>query len=228
MGGLESEVGETTTDVLLEAANFEPIGILRSSERLGLRSEASNRWEKGVDPYVAEQAAVFATPAHRRARRRALHRARRRSRRASRAARHPSATAADGIALVGLPIPADEQRAILERLGFDVRRRLDGHGPDLARPRRHSRGRPDRGGRARPRPREGAVHAARSGGRCSGASRQDQRLRRLVEDVMVGCGFSEAYTWSLAEPGRRPERAAAARPALGRARDPADEPRRRV
>src|SRR5207244_3720255 len=61
MGGLETEIGEETTDVLLEAANFEPIGILQTSERLGLRTEGSNRWEKGVDPYLAEQAAVLAT-----------------------------------------------------------------------------------------------------------------------------------------------------------------------
>jgi phenylalanyl-tRNA synthetase beta chain len=47
MGGEDSEVSEATTDVLLEAANFEPIGIQRSSERLGLRSEASGRWETG-------------------------------------------------------------------------------------------------------------------------------------------------------------------------------------
>ncbi len=50
MGGEETEVSERTTNVLLEAANFEPIGILRSSERLALRTEGSNRWEKGVDP----------------------------------------------------------------------------------------------------------------------------------------------------------------------------------
>ena len=61
MGGLESEVGETTTDVLLEAANFEPQGILETSERLGLRTEGSNRWEKGVDPHLAEPAAVLAS-----------------------------------------------------------------------------------------------------------------------------------------------------------------------
>ena len=61
MGGEETEVSERTTSVLLEAANFEPVGILRSSERLGLRSEASNRWEKGVDPHVAGPAATLAT-----------------------------------------------------------------------------------------------------------------------------------------------------------------------
>ena len=50
MGGLDTEVTEATTEVLLEAANFEPITVMKTSERLGLRSEASNRWEKGVDP----------------------------------------------------------------------------------------------------------------------------------------------------------------------------------
>ena len=61
MGGQESEVSETTTEVLLEAANFEPIGVLETSERLGLRTAGSNRWEKGVDPYMAEPAAVLAS-----------------------------------------------------------------------------------------------------------------------------------------------------------------------
>ena len=61
MGGLETEVGNETTDVLLEAANFEPVGILRSSERLGLRTDGSNRWEKGVDPYLAGPAARLAS-----------------------------------------------------------------------------------------------------------------------------------------------------------------------
>src|SRR5262249_8557094 len=61
MGGLESEVGDATTLVLLEAANFEPVGVLKTSERLGLRTEGSNRWEKGVDPHLAEPAARLAT-----------------------------------------------------------------------------------------------------------------------------------------------------------------------
>src|SRR5665809_23186 len=61
MGGEESEVSEHTTEVLLEAANFEPLGILRTSERLGLRTAGSNRWEKGVDPHLAEPAAILAS-----------------------------------------------------------------------------------------------------------------------------------------------------------------------
>jgi phenylalanyl-tRNA synthetase beta chain len=61
MGGLDTEVRESTTNVLLEAANFEPLTILQSSERHSLRTEGSNRWEKGVDPYLAPVAATYAT-----------------------------------------------------------------------------------------------------------------------------------------------------------------------
>ncbi len=61
MGGEDTEIDEGTTTVLLEAANFDPYSIFRSSERHRLRSEASGRWEKGVDPYLAPAAADFAT-----------------------------------------------------------------------------------------------------------------------------------------------------------------------
>jgi phenylalanyl-tRNA synthetase beta chain len=61
MGGEDTEVTDETTSVLLEAANFEPVSLLRTSERLGLRTEGSNRWEKGVDPYLAGPAATLAT-----------------------------------------------------------------------------------------------------------------------------------------------------------------------
>ncbi|MGQ9512707.1 phenylalanine--tRNA ligase subunit beta [Thermodesulfitimonas sp.] len=49
MGGLDTEVTAATKTVLLEAANFNPRSIRRTSRRLGLRSEASLRFEKGVD-----------------------------------------------------------------------------------------------------------------------------------------------------------------------------------
>jgi phenylalanyl-tRNA synthetase beta chain len=49
MGGATSEVSATTTSVLLEAATFDPRAIRRTSKRLGLRSEASYRFERGVD-----------------------------------------------------------------------------------------------------------------------------------------------------------------------------------
>ena len=49
MGGLDSEITESTTDILLEGANFSGPSILRTSGALGLRSEASTRYEKGLD-----------------------------------------------------------------------------------------------------------------------------------------------------------------------------------
>lgn len=57
MGGADCEIGEGTTNVLLEMAWFDPTSISRSSRRLGLRSEASARFEKGIDPAVAQLAA---------------------------------------------------------------------------------------------------------------------------------------------------------------------------
>jgi phenylalanyl-tRNA synthetase beta chain len=50
MGGAEAEVHDTTTEILLEAAYFQAMGISRSSKRLGLRSESSARFERGIDP----------------------------------------------------------------------------------------------------------------------------------------------------------------------------------
>ncbi|MFV9511132.1 phenylalanine--tRNA ligase subunit beta [Tepidibacillus sp. LV47] len=50
MGGANTEVTEKTTQVLLESAYFDGISIRKTSKKLGLRSEASMRFEKGVDP----------------------------------------------------------------------------------------------------------------------------------------------------------------------------------
>lgn len=50
MGGMNSEVRESTRSVLLESANFDPATIRRTAKRLGLHSEASHRFERGVDP----------------------------------------------------------------------------------------------------------------------------------------------------------------------------------
>ncbi len=49
MGGKNSEINDATTDVLLEAAYFSPSNIRRTSKRLGLASESSYRFERGVD-----------------------------------------------------------------------------------------------------------------------------------------------------------------------------------
>ncbi len=202
MGGEESEVSEDTTEVLLEAANFEPLGILRTSERLGLRTAGSNRWEKGVDPHLAENGAVLASrmivdlagarmtghvDVHAGLPERPV--VRLRPERAS--------------FVIGLDVAQGEQRATLEGFGFDVSNDWDVTVPtwrardvtreidlieEVARPvldriphtmplRRHVRGRLSK----------------------------EQRLRRVVEDVLVGAGVSEAYTWSLVGSDPNPE-----------------------
>jgi phenylalanyl-tRNA synthetase beta chain len=193
MGGEETEIGESTTDVLVEAANFEPYTIFRTSERLRLRTEGSNRWEKGVDPYVAEQAAKLATQlivqlagarwtgetdVHERLPERPVVRF-----------RHERASA-----VAGFEIEAGEQDERLRRLGFQldgdtvtaptwrardvtreidvveevVRFRLDDVPPRL----------PER---------------REMFGRLS----KLQRVRRTIQDTLVGFGYFEAYTWSL-------------------------------
>jgi phenylalanyl-tRNA synthetase beta chain len=58
MGGASCEIDATTIDVLLENAWFLPMSISRTSRRLGLRTEASARFEKGCDPEVLELAAA--------------------------------------------------------------------------------------------------------------------------------------------------------------------------
>jgi phenylalanyl-tRNA synthetase beta chain len=202
MGGEDSEVAEETTEVLLEAANFEPLGILRSSERLALRTAGSNRWEKGVDPYLAESAAVLASrlivdlagarmTGHVDVQRGLPERqvVRLRPDRVSK--------------LIGIDVEPEQQRATLQGFGFEVSDDWDVTVPtwrardvsrevdlieEVARPlldqlpytmplRRHVRGRLTKG----------------------------QRLRRVVEDTLVGAGLSEAYTWSLVATDPHPD-----------------------
>jgi phenylalanyl-tRNA synthetase beta chain len=195
MGGEETEISEGTTDVLLEAANFEPTGLWRTAERLRMLTEGSNRWVKGVDPYLAEQAAVWATElivglagarwvGHTDVKAKLPERpvVRFRPERAS--------------AFIGLEIPAEEQQDILTRLG---NQRRDGEyvvptwrARDLAREvdlieevaRFHLAEVPF----TLPVRRE--MH-----GRLSPL----QRLRRRVEDTLAALGYSEVYSPSLVE-----------------------------
>ncbi len=60
MGGEESEVSPTTSRVLIEAAAWDPPTIMYMSRRHGLRSEASGRFERGVDPNLPPDAAARA------------------------------------------------------------------------------------------------------------------------------------------------------------------------
>lgn len=56
MGGLNSEVKEDTTAIIFESANFDGTNIRVSSQKLGLRTEASAKFEKDLDPNLAETA----------------------------------------------------------------------------------------------------------------------------------------------------------------------------
>ena len=194
MGGLESEVSDETTEVLLEAANFEPIGVLRTSERLALRTEGSNKWEKGVDPYAAEPAAVLAS---------------RLLVDLTGAELAGSVDVHDGLPerpvvalrperasrLIGLDVPEAEQRGILTGLGFDVEDDLRVTVPTW---------------RSRDVTREidlveeiarvvldRVPHTMPLRRSVSGHLTPLQRFRRTIEDILVGAGFTEAYTWSL-------------------------------
>lgn len=62
IGGADSEVDDATSSVILEAASFDPVQIRRSTKSLGLRTEASNRFEKGIDidPHRITQALDWA------------------------------------------------------------------------------------------------------------------------------------------------------------------------
>lgn len=61
MGGANSEVSANTTRVLLEAANFDRLTVRKTARRLGMHSESSHRFERGVDPNVADLASLRAS-----------------------------------------------------------------------------------------------------------------------------------------------------------------------
>ncbi len=200
MGGEATELSETTADILLEAANFEPVGIMESSERLALRTEGSNRWEKGVDPYVAEQAAIYATellvdltkarwtgeidqqgdlPV------RPVTRLR------------PERT--DAVA--GVHVPLTDQRRILERLGFEVEERAGVVTVPTWRARDVTREVDVIEEVIRVNGLEKVPFTLPERREMFGRRSIEQRLRRLCEDVLVGVGVSEAYTLSLVPDG---------------------------
>lgn len=58
MGGADSEVTDATTSILLECAWFDPTRVRRGAQRLGMATEASRRFERGVDPAIGSPAAA--------------------------------------------------------------------------------------------------------------------------------------------------------------------------
>ena len=217
MGGQASEVSAGTTRVLLEVANWNGTNILRTSRMLGLRSEASSRFEKQLHPELCmraqriasrlmlelcgaklvpgtiDVAAEIPSPARLRLRRERVE------------------------GLLGMRIEQVDQVAYLERLGFGVAR----EGADLAvevPPDRHY----DVTREVDLIEEVARVHDLDENlpstlpavaGQGGGLSRE-QRLRRRAEDAMRDLGFDEVVGWSFTDPGER-----------DRLRIPNDDPR---
>ena len=225
MGGERSEVRETTTRVLMEAATWNGPNIQRTSTRLALRSEASGRFEKQLQPEQAMDgqalAAILMTEL-------------------------TGARLVDGTVDVGGPgpapktlrlrderterllgtaIPRDEAADILRRLEFAVAEVPDGLDVTvlgLPARRRHARGRPDRGGRAAVGARQAALHAALAARRhrraVAGAAPAPPRRgragrRRAVGGLRLGVRRARPRR-PPAHPGRQlaPQRGDAAQP----------------
>ncbi len=60
MGGADTEIIRSTTDILLESAHFDPVTVRRAARKLGMHTEASHRFERGCDPGMAPTAADLA------------------------------------------------------------------------------------------------------------------------------------------------------------------------
>jgi len=204
MGGQASEVSESTTHVLLEVATWNGVNILRTSRKLGLRSEASNRFEKQLHPELAMRAQRIASrllvelcgakltpgtidvaaevpPAGR-----------------------PRLRAGRAESLLGMRIEPELCTTYLERLGFRVERDGDDLTAEVPFDRHYDVGREvdliEEVGR---------IHGydqhlpatlpaeIAQGGRLT----REQTLRRRAEDVMRDLGFDAVVNLSLADPG---------------------------
>ncbi|HXQ89588.1 MAG TPA: phenylalanine--tRNA ligase subunit beta, partial [Solirubrobacterales bacterium] len=217
MGGQSSEVSDSTTRVLLEVACWNGTNILRTSRLLGLRSEASARFEKQLHPELTMRAQRIASrllveicgaklvpgtidvaaeiPAPRRLPLRA-----------------------DRVSgLLGMEISQEDQKAYLERLGFEA----EAEGADLevvVPPERHY----DVTREVDLIEEVARVHGIdahlpttlpATGGAIGSLSRE-QRLRRRAEDALRDHGFDQAVGWSFTDPGE-----------AGRLRIGGDDPR---
>ena len=216
MGGQVSEVAAGTTRVLLEVANWNGTNILRTSRLLGLRSEASSRFEKQLHPALCMRAQRIASRLLV-----ALCGAKLVPGTIDVAAEVPSSPPlrlrgqrVEG--LLGMAIEQSDQASYLQRLGFGV----EADGDDLVvevPPDRHH----DVTREADLIEEVARVHgidehlpSTLPAVGQSGGLRRDQRLRRRAEDALRDLGFDEVVGWSFTDPGE-----------AERLRIPADDPR---
>ena len=204
MGGQVSEVSATTTRVLLEVANWNGTNILRTSRLLGLRSEASSRFEKQLHPELCMRAQriasrllvelcgaklvpgtidVAAAPAP---------------------APRIRLRAARVEGLLGMKIEQADQVAYLQRLGFGVE--VDGEDLQVAVPpeRHHDVTREvdliEEVGRIHGFDEHLPTTLPAVAAKVGGLSRE-QQLRRRAEDGLRDLGFDQVVGWSFTDPG---------------------------
>jgi phenylalanyl-tRNA synthetase beta chain len=202
MGGARSEVHGATTRVLMEAATWNGPNIQRTSTRLGLRTEASGRYEKGLQPEQALEGQIVATrlmielcgatpvggtidvggpgPAPARIRLRDTR----------------------VVGLLGAAIPRADSAAILTALGFAVQDAEDGLDVEVPHWRRSDVTREadliEEVARLWGLEKLPVTLPSRRG--AAGLLAPTQRLRRRAEDALVGAGLSEAVGWSFTAP----------------------------
>jgi phenylalanyl-tRNA synthetase beta chain len=204
MGGEASEVSATTTRVLLEVATWNGVNILRTSRKLGLRTDASNRFEKQLHPELAlraqrvasqlmielcgaklvpgtiDVAAEVPEP----------HRLRLRHERVER--------------LLGMPISPDQCQEYLERLDFQVKRDGDDLEATVPLHRHYDVTREvdliEEVGRIHGYATNLVATLPSTNGQTGGLTRE-QRLRRRAEDALRDLGFDSVVNLSLTDPG---------------------------
>jgi phenylalanyl-tRNA synthetase beta chain len=204
MGGQVSEVSDSTARVLLEVATWNGANILRTSRRLGLRSDASNRFEKQLHPEMAMRAQRIASRLMVE-----LCGARLVPGTIDAAAEIPPAPqvplrVAQAERLLGMRVEPEQCETYLERLGFSVQRRGDELSAEVPVHRHYDVTR-----EADLIEEVGRIHgydehlpstlpeAVGQAGRLS----REQSLRRRAEDVMRDLGFDAIVTLSLTDPG---------------------------
>lgn len=217
MGGASTEISASTTDVLIEAAWWQPLVVSITADRLFLHSEASLRFKRGVDPTIGELAA---------------------RRVAQLLVEHAGATICEGVledrgnlpepvevavspkrinALLGTEITTDEMVGILGRIGFEARSSdaadavatggATGNDADVRLVVTVPPWRPDSSIEA-----DVAEEIARHHGMANipktipvsphtGRLSDSQRDRRMLRRVLVGMGISEAMPMPFLAPG---------------------------
>ncbi|HEV2981909.1 MAG TPA: phenylalanine--tRNA ligase subunit beta [Solirubrobacteraceae bacterium] len=202
MGGERSEVAPDTRRVLLEAATWDGPNIHRSSARLGLRSEASGRFEKGLQPEQCTHAQAVAAGLMLELCGARLLEGTIDEAWSPRPAQTLRLREARVRAILGVPVARSRQREILRALDFQCTDAEDGLDATVPALRRDDVTREidliEEVARIHGLEHIPATLPARRG--AAGRLSREQRLRRAAEDALVGRGLYEIAGWSFCGP----------------------------